>query len=87
MLAGTKDILIISTPTDTPRFEAFLGDGSQFGVSFSYKVQPSQDVLAQAFILGDEFLNGEPSAMVLGDNISTVMDSLKSLKLLWKMLK
>lgn len=69
MMAGIKDILIISTPTDTPRFEALLGDGSQFGVSLSYKVQPSPDGLAQAFILGDEFLNGEPSAMVLGDNI------------------
>ena len=69
MLAGIKDILIISTPTDTPRFEALLGDGSQFGVSLPYKVQPSPDGLAQAFILGDEFLNGEPGAMVLGDNI------------------
>ena len=69
MLAGIKDILIISTPTDIPRFEALLGDGSQFGVSLSYKVQPSPDGLAQAFILGDEFLNGEPGAMVLGDNI------------------
>lgn len=69
MLAGIKDILIISTPADTPRFEALLGDGSQFGVSLSYKVQPSPDGLAQAFILGDEFLNGEPGAMVLGDNI------------------
>lgn len=65
MLAGIKDILIISTPTDTPRFEALLGDGSQFGVSLSYKVQASPDGLAQAFILGDEFLNGEAGAMVL----------------------
>lgn len=69
MLAGIKDILIISTPDDTPRFESLLGDGSQFGVNLSYKVQPSPDGLAQAFILGEEFLNGEPGAMVLGDNI------------------
>lgn len=69
MLAGIKDILIISTPTDTPRFESLLGDGSQFGVNLSYKVQPSPDGLAQAFILGEEFLGGEPGAMVLGDNI------------------
>ena len=69
MLAGIKDILIISTPTDTPRFEALLGDGAQFGVNLSYKVQPSPDGLAQAFILGEEFLDGEPGAMVLGDNI------------------
>ena len=69
MLAGIKDILVISTPDDTPRFEALLGDGSQFGISLSYCVQPSPDGLAQAFILGEEFLNGEPGAMVLGDNI------------------
>ena len=69
MLAGIKDILIISTPTDTPRFEALLGDVSQYGIHLSYKVQPSPDGLAQAFILGEEFLNGEAGAMVLGDNI------------------
>ena len=69
MLAGIKDILIISTPDDTPRFEALLGDGSQYGVNLSYKVQPSPDGLAQAFILGEEFLGGEAGAMVLGDNI------------------
>lgn len=69
MLAGIKDILIISTPTDTPRFEGLLGDGSQLGLNLSYKIQPSPDGLAQAFILGEEFLNGEAGAMVLGDNI------------------
>lgn len=69
MLAGIKDILIISTPDDTPRFEALLGDGSQFGISLSYKVQLRPDGLAQAFIIGEEFLNGETGAMVLGDNI------------------
>ena len=69
MLAGIKDILIISTPDDTPRFEALLGNGNQFGISLSYKVQPSPDGLAQAFILGEEFLAGGPGAMILGDNI------------------
>ena len=71
MSAGIRDILIISTPTDTPRFEALLGDGSQFGISLSYKVQPSPDGLAQAFILGDEFIGDDSVAMVLGDNIFT----------------
>lgn len=69
MLAGIKDILIISTPDDTPRFKSLLGDGSQYGINLSYKVQPSPDGLAQAFILGEEFLAGEAGAMVLGDNI------------------
>ena len=69
MLAGIKDILIISTPTDTPRFEQLLGDGKQFGINLSYKVQPSPDGLAQAFILGEEFIGKDACAMVLGDNI------------------
>ena len=69
MLAGIKDILIISTPADTPRFEELLGDGSQFGLKLSYKVQSSPDGLAQAFTLGEDFINGEPCAMILGDNI------------------
>ena len=69
MLAGIKNILIISTPEDTPRFENLLGDGSQFGIKLSYKVQPSPDGLAQAFILGEEFLAGEACTMILGDNI------------------
>ncbi len=69
MLAGIRDILIISTPVDTPRFEALLGDGSQFGLNLSYKVQPSPDGLAQAFLLGEEFIGDDACAMVLGDNI------------------
>ena len=69
MLAGIQEILIISTPQDTPRFEALLGDGSQFGLKLSYKVQPSPDGLAQAFLLGEEFIGDDACAMVLGDNI------------------
>jgi glucose-1-phosphate thymidylyltransferase len=69
MLAGIQDILIISTPQDTPRFEHLLGDGSQFGIRLSYTVQPSPDGLAQAFLLGEEFIGEDACAMVLGDNI------------------
>jgi len=69
MLAGIRDILIISTPDDLPNFERLLGDGKSMGLNLSYRVQPSPDGLAQAFILGEEFINGEPCAMVLGDNI------------------
>ena len=69
MLAGIRDILIISTPTDLPNFEKLLGDGSNFGIHLSYKVQPSPDGLAQAFTLGEQFIGDDPCAMVLGDNI------------------
>ncbi len=69
MLAGIREILIISTPEDTPRFEHLLGDGSQFGIQLNYKVQPSPDGLAQAFLLGEEFIGDDACAMVLGDNI------------------
>ena len=69
MLAGIRDILIISTPQDLPNFERLLGDGSQFGIQLSYKVQPSPDGLAQAFVLGEEFIGDEDVCLILGDNI------------------
>ena len=69
MLAGVRDILIISTPEDTPRFESLLGDGSQFGINLQYRVQPSPDGLAQAFLIGEDFIGDEECAMILGDNI------------------
>jgi glucose-1-phosphate thymidylyltransferase len=80
MLAGIRDVLVISTPADTPRFEALLGDGSRWGMNLSYCVQPSPDGLAQAFVLGRRFVDGRPSALVLGDNIFHGHDFLQLLQ-------
>ncbi len=80
LLAGIREVLVISTPQDTPRFEQLLGDGSQWGIRIAYAVQPSPDGLAQAFLIGEEFLGGAPSALVLGDNIFYGHDFASSLK-------
>ena len=79
MIAGIRDVLVISTPQDTPRFESMLGDGSQWGMNISYAVQPSPDGLAQAFIIGKEFVGNDPSALILGDNIFYGHDLAKQL--------
>src|SRR5471032_3223561 len=80
MIAGIRDVLIISTPQDTPRFETMLGDGSQWGMNICYEVQPSPDGLAQAFIIGKDFIGNDPSALILGDNIFYGHDLLKQLE-------